>query len=718
MDTITKINLLTMGKSSEIFFKDNHLDAYDIEKIKSTLLSEAKSGNLSSGEVEFRLDKLVKRACYSNNYIPLDELEVDYSDKQKKLAYELNSSQEVTCIDCKRRILSNFKYCPRCGKKIENNSLILACDYNIDFEKGYVTIDELAHMKFLTSDEYELFNAGCVNFEDVGIEVTRNNCPFEVQHVILYNNQLARNDIDYRIQLYEDNLNYHKHNLEDATLFDFKKSDYNQTKYFKPDCEDKENDLVNGEDIIFEEDNKSTDTPYHKTKDELRDNNPVNALNDEIEDIPYENKKKIPDYDKVVKTDTAENDKRQPSKKIGSEDNTTSFNKSKEDNEENSNNLKINSDSKNSTDDNGKTKKMDMNLQTSDKENQPKDKSNSLEELKKAFNMTKKQVNTNLVYASILYLKDTIKHPTNPKLANNTLYWLDISSNDNIHEYLSNHNYIMQAKEMDLIKSNLLKLKVKDLKLILSSRDLPATGKKDDLINRICTNLSVDELNEYHKGRAYIITDKAKRLIDNNPQVDAYIKYYKKLNLEEYEKYYQKNKQNHSLDEIIISYPDYIRNIYIDSMLWYKFKLSYESEIELYKDKKDYDNSLKAFMYAFVCYLNPWSDNLLVTYMTYPITSTTANLLCMLVEKSKLDFDSLYEKFLDVCNDIKLPGIFIAYDDMFEYFIRTFNNEDLDELNLEISNRFDNQNLNQYDYRFKNKIEQEEKYKQLKKYYH
>jgi hypothetical protein len=73
--------------------------------------------------------------------------------------------------------------------------------------------------------------------------------------------------------------------------------------------------------------------------------------------------------------------------------------------------------------------------------------------------------------------------------------------------------------------------------------------------------------------------------------------------------------------------------------------------------------------------------------------------------------------FDEESDNIKLPGLFLEADDMYNYFMRTADEENLDELNEELSNRFDRSHLKNKDVQFVNKKEQKEKYELVKKYF-
>ena len=89
-----------------------------------------------------------------------------------------------------------------------------------------------------------------------------------------------------------------------------------------------------------------------------------------------------------------------------------------------------------------------------------------------------------------------------------------------------------------------------------------------------------------------------------------------------------------------------------------------------------------------------------------------------LLDDYELDTETLKKIFIEESEKIKLPGLFLEAEDMFNYFIRTYEEEvNLDAINEELSNRFDRSSLKNRDVIFTTKEEQNEKYELVKKYF-
>ena len=196
--------------------------------------------------------------------------------------------------------------------------------------------------------------------------------------------------------------------------------------------------------------------------------------------------------------------------------------------------------------------------------------------------------------------------------------------------------------------------------------------------------------------------------------MELYAKYLKRFELELYEKAYQENK-NLSPEELVLKYLNIIRDYYAEKLDWYKFKLTYEEERKVYHNNKDPDNELKAAIDEFICSVNPWTTNAIDLNYSNLISDNLRKAIIKLMNKHDITSEELSIIFKNEAEKIKLPGLFMTSDDMLNYFIRLY--EDNDELNEEISKRFDRSSLNYGDMQFKNKEEQGEIFEMAKKFF-
>jgi len=332
----------------------------------------------------------------------------------------------------------------------------------------------------------------------------------------------------------------------------------------------------------------------------------------------------------------------------------------------------------------------------------------------KRINTKKEEVKINLEYAAVLYLLDIIKHPTKPKLSDNILYHLDVSSNRKITNYLRKNNFMADAEDYDLIRAKLQQLKVADLKKILSKNDLKVSGRKDELIDRICDEVPKDNLKRYSKGKALKVTNQGQEYIDSHPHVETYARYLKNFEISLYEDVYQENKDLDN-NELALKYLDILRDYYAGKLEWYNFSATYTAQTRICNDMKDFEGKLRSVVNEFICSLNPWIDYAINLNYSYPITISMQSDIFKLLDD--VDEENIPRVFDEESDNIKLPGLFLEADDMYNYFMRTADEENLDELNEELSNRFDRSHLKNKDVQFVNKKEQKEKYELVKKYF-
>ncbi len=273
------------------------------------------------------------------------------------------------------------------------------------------------------------------------------------------------------------------------------------------------------------------------------------------------------------------------------------------------------------------------------------------------------------------------------------------------------------AEDDDLIRANLQQKKVADLKKVLSKNNLKVSGRKDDLIDRICNDVPKENLKKYSKGKAIKVTTEGQKFIDTHPHVEIYAKYLKKFNITLYEEFYRKNSKLEDI-ELALSYLDVVRDYYADKMEWYNFSTTYTAQTKIYHDTKNYGGKLRSYINEFICTLNPWIDGSINLNYSYPINMNMQNDIIRLLDDYESDTETLKTIFIEESEKIKLPGLFLEADDMFNYFIRTYEDEvNLDAINEELSNRFDRSSLKTRDMQFTNKEEQKEKYELVKKYF-
>lgn len=625
MDNIVleKINNLTNGVYAQEYFTKRGLNFDDAVKIREKLKDDAIKEQLDSSMIEIRLNFIINKYCYDKNLTKTMENDINNSYEEKLMIYKLNSNKnDILCTNCKKELIKEFNYCPYCGTKNKDVTLKLVTEGNVDLTKGYITPEEIQHVRFLTPEEESLVKEGKLKFEEAGIALDETNSPYEIKKLLISRDEKLRNDSESRKNLYDENLRIHKKQIVNYQLSVFEDSNkIRNIKVYPPSVMEEKNEE---KDKIIEKDGE---TPLVK---------------------PGERRRK---YIKIVS---------KPSK--------------------------------------SKTKER---LKEEKTDNQVDEYQKPVEDLK-----------INLKYAGILYLKDAIKHPKNPQIPNDMLYWLNLSSISEVTQYLRKNELITDAKGMDLIKANLKELTQKEITELLSANGLRPKKSRDENINIICENIDRQKLEQYRVQNAVHVTKRGYDFVRDNPQVETYSNYLYNFRLKAFEQLYQESKGD-SLTDIALGYLINIREYYSQKMKWNKFALTYEAESRIYSDKNDKTMQLNAYVRYFICMINPWDDNKL-SYEN-PIRIGNNEELIKIVDKSKLSFRQVEDMFIEEAERIQLPGLFLLPRQMFDYFKRIYENDDIRVINNELTEKYDLKSLDKSNLEFYTKKEQEEVYKNVKK---
>ena len=181
--------------------------------------------------------------------------------------------------------------------------------------------------------------------------------------------------------------------------------------------------------------------------------------------------------------------------------------------------------------------------------------------------------------------------------------------------------------------------------------------------------------------------------------------------MKNYEQFYQDNN-NESLLDMALQYLTVIREYYVEKMKWNKYALTYESESRIYKSRNNKKMQLKSYINYFICMINPWNDNKL-EYIN-PIRIDSNEELIKIVDQSKLSFKEIRELIINQAEHINLPGTFLSANDIYEYFKRIYDKEDIRKINKELTQKIDLTSLNKDSLEFYTKKEQEEAYTKIK----
>ncbi|MBE6494150.1 MAG: hypothetical protein E7Z84_06050 [Methanosphaera stadtmanae] len=340
-----------------------------------------------------------------------------------------------------------------------------------------------------------------------------------------------------------------------------------------------------------------------------------------------------------------------------------------------------------------------------------------LDDLEKEYekNLKEKCIRYTLKYTIVLYLNQIIEHPLKSDL------WVsnhidEVCSKEQIEEYVFNKKYIKEAEGTENLKNIIPSYTVAELKEVLKKYDLKVSGRKQELINRLNENLTLEELCEEFNKPSYIVTEEGLKLIKENPQVILFKKYFSHHDLNEYEKYYQENKIE-DMQEFSINYLIYDGEKNIEKCNWFGYYWQSIREIAyLYFDYKEFDLSLKYFMQLIICELSFWEDNFYAIDFNVFIHENYIKKLLETVEVVKLDVHELKQQFYNCYSSSKVPLLIIPKEEMFKYFLAIINGTAIENINKEIQSRITVPENLRYELHFDNTNEMNELVEKLRQY--
>ena len=229
--TIDKINGLTDGIHAKEYFLEHGLTYLDAKSIKEELTKRYDSNEIQFDDVENELNDIINDLMISKGLVAAGDETSGYTPDEKLLIFDLNNrTHEFSCENCKAKVLISFNYCPSCGKELESKQLIIISTVDVNLEKGYVTTEELSHLRLITPDEQKRLAENNVNKEEIGIPLTPENCPFEIRDETIHED--IKEDKEARRQVYEKNVKLHSKGIDNIQLTAFNdKSNTTDKKY-------------------------------------------------------------------------------------------------------------------------------------------------------------------------------------------------------------------------------------------------------------------------------------------------------------------------------------------------------------------------------------------------------------------------------------------------------------------------------------------------------
>ena len=341
----------------------------------------------------------------------------------------------------------------------------------------------------------------------------------------------------------------------------------------------------------------------------------------------------------------------------------------------------------------------------------------SLDDLEKEYekNIQEIGIRNTLKYNIVLYLNQIKEHPLKKDLWSSN-HLDETCTKEQIEEHVLNKGYIKQAEGDENLKNIIPSYTVAELKEVLKKYNLKVSGRKQELIDRLKENLTQEELCAEFNKHSYIVTEEGLKLINENPQVTLYQKYFLHHNLREYEMYYQENKTD-NMEEFSINYLIKEGEKNIEKCDWFCYYWQSLREIAyLYFDYKKFALSLNYFMQLFICELSFWKDNYYSIEYGTPLSEQYIEKLLETVEIVKLDLNELKNQFYDCYNKSKVPLLIIPKEDMFKYFLEVINGTHIEKINREIDSRITVPENLKFEVHFNNSSEMNEVVEKIKLY--
>ena len=318
-----------------------------------------------------------------------------------------------------------------------------------------------------------------------------------------------------------------------------------------------------------------------------------------------------------------------------------------------------------------------------------------LSELEKLYNKkVSTKYDTKFKFAYVLYLEQINKKP-NKKIADDKYLKLYDATVAKLKKQALEDEFLEEGNPLVAAKS----ATVKDIKEILKEHDLPVSGKKDDLIERLGENISEEELKKAFPKKVLSISDKGLEFIDKN----RYVLYYDKasqvrthIEVEEYDNVFEE-KDNWSDEDIYSTLSQYLvkrEDDLVGKKDWGAYRYNFMILARVYKDMGDDYNLLDMDFRLFIAGINSFSDYSNKSQPAYAyIGKTYSDELISLLHSLGLSIDELKDKFFTSYDELKYPDLRISKDESLVYLLKLFNGEDIQELTMEIRSKYPDENF-------------------------
>jgi len=290
--------------------------------------------------------------------------------------------------------------------------------------------------------------------------------------------------------------------------------------------------------------------------------------------------------------------------------------------------------------------------------------------------------NMNIKPVDVIFLERADGHKVGDEFPNYFKYQYGANPSSLLEKALAN-NYLIKS---DSILNNIEKIKTSKLKEVLKKHNLKVSGKKQELIERLITNVSEEELKTAFPDSYYILNDKGKSIVQENEHIIYYHKSQYLRNEISLDKYHNllKDKTDDGVKYDIAL--ELLKNNAMqnrDNGDWGLYRNSLLSKARVYEDKQDNQSALE--LYLTICHIDLSGLSNGNAYMpsTLFLAPGIISLVIELISKLELDKEALKEKYFYCVEELKLPKTRFSKEQSLEYLIRA-TEENIDKVREEL----------------------------------
>ena len=293
-----------------------------------------------------------------------------------------------------------------------------------------------------------------------------------------------------------------------------------------------------------------------------------------------------------------------------------------------------------------------------------------------------RKYNMNIKPVDVIFLERADGHRVGDEFPNYFEYQYGVKPSSLLKKALTN-NFLVKS---DNIAKNLEKIKISKLKEELKKNDLKISGKKQELIDRLMTNISKEELKIAFPDLYYFLNDKGKSIVQKNEHIAYYHRsqYLKdEISLDKYHSLLKDKTEDSAKYDIAL---DLLKNNATqnrDNGNWGLYRNSLLSKARVYEDKQDNQSALD--LYLTICHIDLSGLSNGNAYMpsTLILAPGIIGLLREIISKLKLDKETIKKKYFYYAEELKLPKTRFSKEQSLEYLSRAIE-ENIEMINEEL----------------------------------